>query len=666
MINRTWAGLAATLFAFILASPDSADASEWQPRLEPVSGAQFRGPTTPFEIYIPPEAPAESLPRLALELDTIDVTGFIDNKRAPIYVFQPIQALSFGPHQLRLVEYTPDGDIIERAVWDVEVRKSKAFREAALGINGNLSLIRRVADDDNTALPDKDTATGSLALDARVANGDWRGTAYIPLMFDEAATERKGEVGDFLFTSTQGPVVVQAGHHAIPSDSLVASGVYNRGISATASTADQGQSVTGFVMRSSPISGAREGLGVGDSDDRVNGVVWTGYPVRTDGRYVEVSAVYVDGEGPADGSSVVGDPTITGGKAWSLRADAGWKNNRFRLRGEYAGSEYDFDGDGGYDPEKDNAVTALFSYRPWEQKYVDDQPMDLSFNIEHRRIGPFFTTPAGQAPTTDRDMIRGFVNFSWAALRIDASLSQEETNVDGNSLLPTDQTDIASASINYSPPPSDDPEKPYGLWGQQNYRLTLTNQQDETKVLPVGYAGSGNDSTTDTLSIGADFLHERWSWGVAHDLIEYEDVTNFNPDTRDTQTQLQATFNVSDTFSLSPRVQVGRLRYEDTGVVTRERIAGVNLNYNPTDRWSTHLSVDVNRSKVSDDSANTETQTVTAGVTWTAIPPKTNRPGVTLTIDGSKTDTTDNIDPTLSTDTYQVFFRVNVGWSALY
>ncbi len=666
MNRRIRAGLATALLTCTIVPVVDALADEWQPRLDPVANGQVRGPTTPFEIHIPPTVSVETLQRLALELDTIDVTEFIDNSRAPLYAFTPVQALSYGAHQLRLVEYTADGDIVERGVWDVDVRKSKAFREAALNVNGTLSLIRRVSDNSEVETTDRNTANGTLNIEAQAGEGNWRGTAYLPLLFDEAAEERKGDVGDFLFTSSQGPVVVQAGHHTIASDSLVASGVYNRGISATATSADQGQSVTGFVMHSSPISGTRDGLGIGNTDDRVDGVVWTGYPVRKEGEYVELSAVYVDGNGPGDGSGTLGDPTVTGGTAWSLRADAGWKHNRLRLRGEYAGSEYDFDGDGGFDAEKDHAVSLLFTYRPWEQKIVGDQPMDIAFNVEHRKIGPFFATPAGQSPVSDRDMLRAFVNFSWAALRVDASLSQEETNVDGNDLLPTDQTDIASVSFNYTPLPANDPDHPYGLWGQQSYRLTLINQKDETQELPSGYASSGIDSTTDTLSLGADFIHERWNWGISYDEIKFDDAANLNPDTRDRSTQLQATFNISDTFSLSPHVQLQSLNYTETDVTSRTGTTGIGLTYNPSERWSMQVNADVNHNEVSDDSLDTDTKTITARVTWTAIPSKTNRPGVTLTLDGSKTDTTDNIDSTQSTDSTQLFFRVNVGWSALY
>lgn len=663
MNNRIRAGLMTVLLA--CAAPHVFAANEWQPRLEPLPTDQFRGPTTPFAIRIPAEVPLETLQRLALELDTIDVTQFIDNSRAPVYVFTPVQALSYGAHQLRLVEYTPEGDIIERGVWDVEVRKSQAFREATLNANGNLDLARQIANNDSIPDEDRNSASGSLTLDAQAANGGWRGTAHLPLVFDDAA-DRKADVADFLFTSTQGAVTVQAGHHNIPSDSLVASSIYNRGISATATTTDQGQSVTGFVMHSSPISGARDGLGIGDTNDRVDGVVWTGYPVRANGRYVELSVAYVDGKGPDDGSGALGDPTVTNGTAWSLSADAGWKNNRYRLRGEYAGSKYDFDGSGGFDPEKDNATSVLFTYRPWDQKIVDNQPMDLALNIEHRRIGPFFATPAGQSPTSDRDLLRTSANFAWAALRIDAALSQEDTNVDSNNLLPTDRTDLASLAFNYSPLPSNDTQNPYGPWGQPNYSLTLTNQKIKTRELPASYSGNSVDNSTDTLHLGADFTHQRWNWGIAYDTTDFNDATNFESDTRDANTDVRAMFSVSDTVTLSPHVQVGRRKYKDTDVTSRTDLSGVNVTYNPTERWQTYVNLDVNRERVSDDSIDTRTKTITAGITWMAIPSTTNRPGVNLTLDGSKTDMTDNIDPAQSTDRYQIFFRVSVGWSALY
>ncbi|GAB4355667.1 MAG: hypothetical protein Kow006_22230 [Gammaproteobacteria bacterium] len=657
-------GIVRTSLILLLSSP-LLHAADWQPRLEPLPEGEYRSPTTPFEIYIPPEVPLETLKRLALELDAIDVTQFIDNSRAPVYQFRPVQNLSYGKHQLRLLEYTAEGDIVERAVWEVEVRKSRAFREAAYGIDIGLEASRRITQDDDTTDPDRNSASGGIQLNAEVAEGGWRGTGALSVILQEEAEERNAELSDFLFTSSQGGLLVQAGHHAVAAENLVAANPQNRGLSATAVTADQGQNVTGFVFRSAPVSGAKEGLGIGDPDNRLGGVVWNAYPIRETDRYLQISAVYLDGEGPEEGSLSVGDPTTSGGNAWSLSADTAWKNNRFRLRGEYAGSEFDLDtSDPGIAPENDNAFSLLFTYRPWTQKVVDGQPMDLSIHLERKVVGPFFASPAGQVVTSDRDMVRGVVNFGWSGWRIDAGLSREESNVNDIAGLPTDRTDIASAALYYTPLPGDDPERPYGFLGQSSYRLTLTRQTIET--LSGGTPFTSSDNVTDAIGLSADFSHPSWSWGIAYDLVDFEDQTNLTEDTRDIDATLQAAFTIGERLSLSPSVQVGRLKSMDTGVETRERRAGLQVAYNPTERWSTHLTLDVNRNRATDDSVDNEVRTVSAGVSWSAVPRGTNRPGVTLTIDGSKTETTDRIDPTLSSESYQVFFKVNVGWSALY
>ncbi|MCW8891351.1 MAG: hypothetical protein OQL20_11895, partial [Sedimenticola sp.] len=321
----------------------SASAS-WSPELVPTKDRSYRLPAEEIRLYIPPEVPVEVLQRLSLELDGIDVTALV-GRDGDFALFVPIQPLAYGKHRLRLVENGADGSLLERGFWLFEVRKSEAFREAELNVATSVEVSKRIGEKNMTALPTRRTqGTGSAAIQGRLADGDWQAGLSLPLFYNSNTEGREVEVGEYLLDWQRKSLSAKAGHHAIAPDSLVLSGFNRRGVSATFSSQAYATSVTGFNMRGSHLSGFQDGLGVGDSNDYVSGGVVTAYPVNRSDASVEISAIYLSGEAPDTGLGIAGDPAASGGDAWSLKADGQWLERRLRLRGEYAGTEYDFDG----------------------------------------------------------------------------------------------------------------------------------------------------------------------------------------------------------------------------------------------------------------------------------------------------------------------------------
>src|SRR5688572_24851674 len=199
--------------------------TDWTPQLVPAaSGA--RSPAEAIRIRLPANLSAAVLERLTLELDDFDVTALVSREGADA-VFTPPQPLPFGPHTLRLVEYAPDGTIIERGMWEFEIRKAALFREAEGRIASTLNITQRIADDDLTQpTPKKNQANGAAQLAGTVADSNWRLKGNMDLLYNsqEQLTPRQKDqldMGRFLLQGELGAASAQAGHHAVAPDSLI-------------------------------------------------------------------------------------------------------------------------------------------------------------------------------------------------------------------------------------------------------------------------------------------------------------------------------------------------------------------------------------------------------------------------------------------------------------
>jgi hypothetical protein len=181
--------------------------------------------------------PAEVLQRLSLELDDIDVTAFV-RRKGDQAVFTPPQALAYGTHRLRLVESLPDGSIIERALWQIEVRRTRALREAGFRGHADLTSAQR-PDDKNVALNlARNQRQGSVSLDGRIADDDWQLRATASLLhnsqIDQMPNDRRTDLTQGLIEAGKGTVMLRAGDHTIPATSLVMRDFARRGVSGSA------------------------------------------------------------------------------------------------------------------------------------------------------------------------------------------------------------------------------------------------------------------------------------------------------------------------------------------------------------------------------------------------------------------------------------------------
>lgn len=274
-MNKT--SLVSAVSALLNLVTTGALAQDWQPQLLPPERA-VRGPADSIQIELPPLAPTV-VSNLALELDEVDVTALMSTEDGRLVVFVPPQPLSYGSHQLRLIEYASDGSIIERGLWTLDIRRTRAFREATLHSAVTVNAVRRIADDNLVdPEPPRDNLNGAAQFEGALSDEQWRATASLDLIGNSEESQmprQQGELdlGRFLLTGEAGVVSVAAGHHAVPTESLVMQGFDRRGVSVNLRSSQGRAMLTAFSMRTEEVIGFEEGLGVGDEDNRTDGVV---------------------------------------------------------------------------------------------------------------------------------------------------------------------------------------------------------------------------------------------------------------------------------------------------------------------------------------------------------------------------------------------------------
>lgn len=490
------------------------------------------------------------------------------------------------------------------------------------------------------------------------------------------------DIGRFSFTGAQGPVSAAIGHQSVGADGLIMQGFNRRGVSARLGSQESRISLTGFSLHAQDIIGFQEGLGIGSSDNRVDGVVINSRPVTPGRDGLAMSAVYLSGEGPSQsGVGVGGDATSTSGRAGSLVVDGNALNQRLRLRGEYAITYYDFDGrgrdtdgDGVIDSnlpgEGDRAYSLLAVYAPWRDKTVAGKPLALNIGIENKRLGTYFRSPANPTGIADRELLRGFANLRWSGLDVQMSHGRETDNVNNQTLLPRIRTYLNSLSVGYAPPlpvQQDWALPPKLAWyGHPFYNATLL-AMDQDVIQSGGSLSTGGLHATRNLSLSANFTYPMWSWSVSHVLGKDDDLSNLASDTRSRSTQLGANLRLGQKLTIGPTVQWNDIEDRDNrSGDSRTLNTGLNLGYAFTQRLSGNLGYNLYRRKMADGSENTQTQYIAGQLRWTAIQAQGARPGLALSLEGQYSDAGDRVTASNNRSSYQVFLKAAISWLPSY
>ncbi|MDH3640286.1 MAG: hypothetical protein OES09_17735, partial [Gammaproteobacteria bacterium] len=443
------------------------------------SPEEQRTPSEPIQIILPPEVGSETLQWLALEIDDIDVSQIVQLVESPqglTIVVEQVQPLGFGEHRVRLVQYTPEGDILERGAWTFEIRQSERFREASFNSNLTLDPSYRISEDELAEDIDRLQGNGSLVVNGRVSDEGWEAEGSASFLYNSEGVQLEPDVqdemdaevpvemdtttlanpsggddidlGEYLLTHRTATQEAQLGDHAIGYQSLILDDFYRRGASFSKGTTSGSVTGTGFAMRTEPIAGHENLLGNTNHESRVAGGVISGRPLANKDA-LTLTAAALSGEGTDEsGEALAGNNDRTEGDAYSLAAESLLANERLRLRGEYAKTDYDFDGvEGEFEKIDDDATAVLAEFTPWTDKTIKDKPATLNLGAEYQKIGLFFKSIANNFLPPDKELRRVYSDFNWSGLTVSASVGDEKDNVDDAPDLPKLRTELSGVAV---------------------------------------------------------------------------------------------------------------------------------------------------------------------------------------------------------------------------
>ncbi len=665
-------------------------ATEWTPQfLEPSGGT--RSPADALRIRLA-GIPQESLERLGLELDEIDVTALV-TMEGDTAVLTPVQPLAYGGHHLRLTEQTKDGGIVERGLWPFEVRKAAAASAATLKGNVAARAGYRALDGNLDNAPRRAQMDAAGQLNGAYAGERWRANAMLNFIANSQSQlmpRQSGHVdlGQFLIAADSGMYGFKAGDHAIGPDSLVLQSFARRGVSASATAPDNQASITGFAMHASQLAGAAHGFGVTDNSDRVDGVVAALRPISGQPDALELSGTYVSGETQAPlgvaavgGAGtplggVAGGPGPSGGKASSVAADGNLLQRRLRLRGEYATSLYDFDGsDPTLGPERGHAYAGLVNYTPWHDMKLAEQPLAWNLGAERTRLSTFFRSPSNPVAISDRDTTRLFTGVNWNGLDLQASASRDFDNVDDNPLVPRTAGRQRNAALTFTPiyapaPQADGQPAALPWYGRPSLNASFMSLNREFEQLN-GVSYNVPVHSTYNNVFGASFQYTSGSLSLTHSRVRdrgFGNTLDLTPPTRTVQTRLQGNLRLFDKLDVGAQLFTDEQENSDTQIRTRGLGGGFNLGYPFTERLSGALAYAQRHGWTSDGTDDGLTSDTTASLNWALEPARDAKPGVTLGVDGSYHDARNRGSASLTpgVSMYQLFVRLNMSWAPSY
>ena len=634
--------------------------ANWMPALQPPAQGEFRDPLEMLRIKLPANLPLETLKTLALELDNIDVTAMV-SRNGDYAELTPLQALPWGMHTLRLVEYAADGSINEKAYWEFQVRRNSAFREVDYAANIHLMASQRIADKNLTPPePNEFTGQGSAIMQGRVADDDWDVSGQMDLIYNSESQlpVKDLDLASYLVSGRQNTSQLNLGHHSLAQNSLVMEGFNRRGLSASTRLDTFNSAATGFVMRPDIVLGFRQGLGLSDSTNRVNGIVLESQPLQNP-EALYMAATYLTGEQTLPGATVGSIINNQQGDAMSLLADSTVVDRRLRVRGEVAASKVSIDY---IDPlatdlrDENNQAMSLLT--TWTPLAVPGQTFFWNTGVEASQVDTFFASLANPTLPADKKLSRLFFNTDWSGISAQLSTAIETNNVNHLDDRPVIETRVNQALLNYafySPPDENSWINWLGMPSLSVQWRGMAQEQIEAAVT-VFYQDLKLD--TDITQISNNFSHNSWSWGWLYG--ESEQIDRINVLEQLTYMRgLNANMRIGEHVSIMPSLQQQTTQFSFDGSESDTQIASLSSQFLVQDSWNGSLMF--NKALTTSNSTfpmDSTTDTVALQFTWNWILPKNNHLGFDVILSGTWQKLEDAITVSNNKETYQVFLSL--------
>lgn len=650
-----------------LALPQKGRAADLFATLEESSSGSFRAPNDQLVLTLK-EVPSDELFRgLQFELDYIDIGSMLALSGQQL-VYQPVGALSYGEHELRILRYSDNGNVNEIGYWRFEVRQSQYFQQAML--NGQLSLsLNQLLAESNTQAEDF-SADSSGNLQAALLNEGYSINSRADLFaVDDKTRSPTGKAFDmttYLIQIQRDSNNLALGHQSYGAVSLLQDGFQKRGLLLQKGISTINSAVSLFSYSSADRVGFDSALGINDGDSRITGGSVNYQALQSSNSSLLISSSYLYGrkENPSFFSIT---PQVNEGDASNLVVDTSFWQRQLRMRAEVAQSRYDIDGRVfGYDAFRDNAWSTSLLFSP-PVDTTSPFPATYSIGFEVFDVGTNFLSIANPNLPRDRHLQRLFGQFAKAGFNLDIGAEREHNNLDNLSFLATTDTDSWHANGIYTLQNSEPDSWRRWLGQQATVNVNIAESNVEDSYTPLGQVA--NDLKSTNYGASLNVFNTGWGWSIAR---QDQKIIDYSDQQVDTQTRLidaRLQLFLSPRWSFSPGWQWQQVKTLDAGTVADTKNFSLALQaVLIADKLSTSLNWGLNQNDAHNDlyfATDNSSAMLSGTINWTIRQPKQQTLGYDLSLVFSQQKLTDKLNSSNDTNLKQIFlnFRTTLPFS---
>ncbi|WP_438969697.1 hypothetical protein [Methylophaga sp.] len=634
-------------------------------------------------VDLPEDIDINTLARLAVELDGIDITaamGFEDGD----FTYTPLEPLASGPHLLKLVLLAEEGQQVIQQ-WHFETTQRQAgsaeagqeisnrqldaaeswLRSGHFNSDNSVELSQRYADH-NTPSDTRHFVMSGAGLTSGAVQGDnWevsaRANYFLQSEQDLSLTGNSLDIGEYQLSAKRqddwGETRLRLGDQSLGLNSALLSPYQRRGASLQLTDANERISTQIFALRPDALVGADHFTGLSEPESRIEGFTASVKPFSADAEALTVTTVYYDGEGSATGAGISNGESLAEGRGWSLALDKNLFEGKLSLFGEYAHASYDSDGDAGAaERENSEAYTFLMESYPFEDLRWHEQPVDWMFGLRYERIDTFFASLANPGLAADRDVTSAYSHLYWNRFSANLHLSHETNNVDDLTGLPTDRLRNASWSSTYAFEQQQDGLAWLGSPYLQFSGFVARLDREET---PDNYQGVETDNASNSATVSVGSNYQRSYVNAAYTWSEFEDHAEVSSDTVSHFISLGGGWRPSDRLSFNTDVQYGTFETR----LTRDKAYTTNVNFGVRSLLIPNkldFALNYNLNLAGGDNDSPDRHLLNAELGWTYLTASKNNPGVAFVLRGALEQYHGHEQTTLYEDNYQAFAIVRI------
>jgi len=660
--------------------PAHAQESQWKTSLIEV---EDRTATTPIVLNVLEESWSPNPQNFALEVDNIDVSSLVEIEETQIS-YTPAEPLNAGIHAVRIYEITSEGDYVERGFWQFIVNSGggavagggegsdgSGETHVEASMDNSIEISQRLFDKNISSSVSDDTfVSGAGSGNLNIANGNWSLTAsgnyFIESEDRVSVTGNEFDLGEYSIAFQHNGSTISSGatlgHQDIGVESLAMTSFNRRGVSLNIGGATERWKVTGFSLSSDSLAGGDDITGQKEESGYVAGGAAMGRPLWDENAKIELTGLYFTSQGgELDFGSSGGLVTSTApkGEGAAVIADSYWWQDRIRVRGEYAYSNMDLDGDESLGKDGADANAVDLSYVAIRDDGQSETPVSLTIGGRWEKVDTFYYSLANQGLAVDRNAFSAFANMYVGAFSLNAYSGYESNNTADLQDVATDEVISAGFDGNYTFTINREEPDDLAWLGTPFFGFGASIFDADRKKTPVGFLGDGTDNTTLNYYINFGSSYERWNWQLGYNRREFDDDTDVSSDTADETIDLSAYWTVSDSLNLSAGTSLNRFEQKADG----ERSYNVSGNLGLQailipDTLTTNISYNMNLSSGSGDSP--DKHILSGEMEWTFISPEVNKPGVALAFRGAMEKDDGNSDNSLDDTKYEGFLVLRI------